>query len=245
MKKLNDNWIYNLPIAHRGLHNETFPENTEGAFLNAIANGYAIETDVQMTLDGVLVCYHDDNLKRGTNIDKDIRECTYEKIKNLKVFNSEYGILTFKEFLSLVDGKTPLMIEIKNQKYKGVEEKIISEIKDYKGEFAFKSFNPFIIKNISKLLPSVPVGILLTQEYIPSQSKFANEFLSRLWCRFIMKFDFLSVRVKELEKIYRKIKKYNIISWTINSDEKLKIAEKYAKNIVFEYPLKDLKSFEK
>ncbi len=245
MKKLNDNWIYNLPIAHRGLHNETFPENTEGAFLNAIANGYAIETDVQMTLDGVLVCYHDDNLLRGSNIDKDIRECTYEEIKNLKVFNSEYGILTFKEFLSLVEGKTPLMIEIKNQKYKGVEEKVISEIKDYKGEFAFKSFNPFIIKKISKLLPSAPVGILLTMEYVKSVSKFTNAFLRNLWCRFIMKFDFLSVRVDDLEKIYNRLKKYNLISWTINSDEKLEIAEKYVKNIVFEYPLNDLGKFER
>ncbi len=245
MKKLNDNWIYNLPIAHRGLHNEAFPENTEGAFLNAIANGYAIETDVQMTLDGVLVCYHDDNLLRGAKVDKDIRECTFNEIKDLKVFNSDYGIMTFKEFLSLVDGKAPLMIEIKNQKYKGVEEKVISEIKDYKGEYAFKSFNPFIIKNISKLDKSVPVGILLTMEYIKTVSKFTNAFLRNLWCRFIMKFDFLSVRAEDLPRLSGKLKKYNVISWTINTDEKLKIAEKYAKNIVFEYPLRDLGKFER
>lgn len=244
MKKLN-NWIYNTPIAHRGLHNEFFPENTEGAFLNAISHGYAIETDLQMTSDGVLVCYHDDNLKRGLNIDKDIRKTPFSEIKDLKPFNGEYNIMTFSEFLKMLDGQVPLMLEIKNQINKGIEEKVLKELKDYKGEYAIQSFNPFIIKNVSKLDPNITVGVLHTREYISTISKFSNWFLKNLVCRFIMKFDFLSVRVEDLKKYKNKYKKLNVITWTVNSEEKLKIAENYAKNIIFETPLQDLKSFEK
>ena len=244
MKKIND-WIYNIPIAHRGLHNEFFPENTEGAFLNAISHGYAIETDVQMTSDGVLVCYHDDNLKRGLNIDKDIRKTSYKEIKNLKPFNGDYKIMTFIEFLKLIDGQVPLMIEIKNQINKGVEEKVLNELKDYKGKFAIQSFNPFIIKNITKLNPDITVGVLSTREYIPTISKFSNAFLKNMWYRFLVKFDFLSIRIEDLAFYKNKYKKYNVITWTVNSEEKLKIAEKFAKNIIFELPLSSLGKFEK
>ncbi len=245
MKKKIDNWIFSLPIAHRGLHNEVFPENTEGAFLNAISHSYAIETDIQMTNDGVLVCYHDDNLKRGLNIDKDIRTVNYSEIKDLKPFNGEYNIMAFKDFLTLVNGEVPLMLEIKNQINKGIEEKVLNELNKYKGKFAIQSFNPFIIKKITRLAPEITVGVLSTREYIPTISKFANAFLKNMWYRFIVKFDFLSAQVDYLDKYKNKLKKYDVITWTVSNENQLKIAEKFAKNIIFEYPLSNLGKFEK
>ena len=41
----------NLFIAHRGLHNDIYPENSIGAFTNAINNNYGIELDVHKTKD--------------------------------------------------------------------------------------------------------------------------------------------------------------------------------------------------
>lgn len=245
MNKNSDNWIYELPIAHRGLHNEVFPENTEGAFLNAISHGYAIETDIQMTSDGVLVCYHDDNLKRGLNIDKDIRTLTYNEIKDLKPFNGEYNIMTFKDFLSLVNGEVPLMLEIKNQKNKGVEEKVLSLLKNYKGKIAIQSFNPFIIKKIGKLAPQYTLGVLCTLEKNLTNSKFVDYMLHHLWCRFLVKFDFLSIRVNDLKAHLKRSKTHRVITWTVTTEEELKIAEKYAENIIFERPLNNLGKFEK
>lgn len=236
-------WLYTKPIAHRGLHNDIYPENTAPAFLNAIKNNYAIETDVQMTKDGVLVCYHDNNLTRGANIDKDIRDLNYKDIKDLKVFNSKNTILTFEEVLKLVDGKTPILIEAKTQKAKGIEQKILDLLKDYKGEFAIESFNPFIIKKMAKLEPKYYYGVLSTLEYFDKLTKLQNRYLHRLWYRFHVPFSFLSVRVCDLEKLYYKAKKYNVITWTVKSESDLKIAEKYAKNIIFEN-IKDLGKFQ-
>ena len=79
-----DSWILNRPIAHRGLHGDGVPENSKAAYLAAIASGYPIEMNVQLTADEQLVCFHDDNLKRMTGEDALIlwNDCiidTYEK----------------------------------------------------------------------------------------------------------------------------------------------------------------------
>ena len=80
-----DSWIINLPIAHRGLHGNGAGENTRTAYARAIEAGYPIEMDVQLTKDGVPVCFHDDNAKRVTGVDKLIWDMTIEEVKKLKV----------------------------------------------------------------------------------------------------------------------------------------------------------------
>ena len=61
-------WLTATPIAHRGLHDRTkgLIENTCGAARAAIARGYAIECDVQLTADGKAIVFHDFELDRLT-----------------------------------------------------------------------------------------------------------------------------------------------------------------------------------
>jgi hypothetical protein len=121
--------------------------------------------------------------------------------------------------------------------------KAIKELEKYKGLFAVKSFNPNIVKRVSVLRPDYIVGVLCTRE----PSKIAPKIVSKLMNVFAFKlyvpFNFLSVRVKDLPINYKMIKKYNIIAWTIKSEEDLKIAEKYAKNIIFEKTIPTLSKF--
>ena len=56
--------IYEIPIAHRGLHSKDVPENSMQAFELAVEKGFNIETDVHLTKDGEVVCFHDFSLKR-------------------------------------------------------------------------------------------------------------------------------------------------------------------------------------
>ena len=245
MKKIIDSWIFDVPISHRGLFDNIFKENTEPAFLNSIAHNYAIETDVQLTLDGVLVCYHDDNLKRGFNIDKDIRDVNYSEIKNLKAFGGDYPIMTFSDFLKLVDGQVPILIEVKTQKQKGIEQKIIEELENYKGKFAIQSFNPKIIKNFSKLKPNYTLGILTTREISPTVPKLIRFMMLHFWFKYYVKTDFLSVRVEDLIVNYKYYKNSKIITWTVKNNLDLELASKYALNIIFESTLENLGKFDK
>ena len=68
--------IWDKPIAHRGLHGGDIPENSMPAFERAVDNGYNIELDVHITIDGVVVVFHDDTLTRVCGVDKKIADCT-------------------------------------------------------------------------------------------------------------------------------------------------------------------------
>ena len=119
----------NLLIAHRGIHdNIDIPENTLQAFKKAIKNNISIELDVQLTKDNVLVVFHDDNLKRMTGINKNIKDITYYELKDIKLLNTNDTIPTFSEALNIINGKVLLDIEIKDtKKIKIICNKIIKE----------------------------------------------------------------------------------------------------------------------
>ena len=85
MKKTN--FLTKTLIAHRGYHDIKIgiPENSIPAFERAIQNKYIIELDVHILKDNNIVVFHDDNLKRMTGIDKEIKLTTYNEIKNLNL----------------------------------------------------------------------------------------------------------------------------------------------------------------
>ena len=72
-----------LFIAHRGCQSLA-PENTIPSFVCAARLGLqAIETDVRLSKDGVMVCSHDDSLKRMFGLKKKVSELTYAELKSL------------------------------------------------------------------------------------------------------------------------------------------------------------------
>ena len=90
-----------INYAHRGA-SEYAPENTLLSFILGVymgANG--IETDVQLTKDGVAVLFHDDTLKRVTGAEGSIEDYTFEELQKLRVVNGllEDRILKLEDFL--------------------------------------------------------------------------------------------------------------------------------------------------
>lgn len=245
-KTNKDFWLYNYPIAHRGYfcHEENIPENTIVAFEAAIKNGYPIETDVQMSTDGELFCFHDHNTLKMCGIDRDIRDMSSEEIRKLRPLNLEYGVMTFKEFLDFVDGRVPLLIEIKDQKRKGIEKKVVDTLRGYKGEFVIQAFCPWIIKRIHKLNKEIIVGILTTT-YPPFKSKVTNFILSHYLFKPFVKFDFLNIRIEDLEKHEKYSKGYPVIAWTARDNDVIPFCEKYSLSIVFERSCTNLGKFNK
>jgi glycerophosphoryl diester phosphodiesterase len=75
-----------LVFAHRGLVGDGAPENTIQAFTNAIAAGAThLETDVQVTQDGVAVLFHDDDLKRVAGIASKVSDVTLSQLQRIEI----------------------------------------------------------------------------------------------------------------------------------------------------------------
>ena len=80
------------------------------------------KTLVEITLDKAInsnvftkiVVFHDKNLLRVCAVNKKIANQTYKNIKNIPLYNSTETIPLLKDILSLINGKVPLLIEIKN-----------------------------------------------------------------------------------------------------------------------------------
>ena len=99
--------------AHRGLHDAEHPENSLSAFALAVKNGYGIELDVRLSKDGVLVVFHDDTLDRVAGIPGKVIDFTAKELSEMRLGGSEEGIPTLAEVLDLVNGRVPLLVEIK------------------------------------------------------------------------------------------------------------------------------------
>ncbi|KAK1827848.1 PLC-like phosphodiesterase [Podospora conica] len=71
-------------IAHRG-YKAAFPENTMAAFRGAVdAGAHAIETDLHLSSDGVVVLSHDPSLKRTFGITKKVADCDWAYLSTLR-----------------------------------------------------------------------------------------------------------------------------------------------------------------
>jgi glycerophosphoryl diester phosphodiesterase len=78
-------WDHPIPFAHRGGASDA-PENTMPAFQVAVDLGYRyVETDVQVTSDGVLLAFHDFNLQRTCGINRRVAEMTWAEVQLARV----------------------------------------------------------------------------------------------------------------------------------------------------------------
>ncbi|KAF1815629.1 tubulin-domain-containing protein [Eremomyces bilateralis CBS 781.70] len=78
-------------VAHRG-YKAKYPENTMGAFEGAVKVGaHAIETDVHLSKDGVVVLTHDANLKRCFGREEKVVDCTWEELSTLRTVREPHS----------------------------------------------------------------------------------------------------------------------------------------------------------
>ena len=205
-------------IAHRGIFdNRKVPENSIKAFKNALNKGYAIELDIRLTKDNKIVVFHDDVLGRMTKKKGNIKNLTFEELQKIKLINTDYTIPSLDEVLSLVNGKVPLLIELKStSRSHRLEKELIKELDEYKGEFAVQSFNPFIISYFRFHKKEYIRGLLVSYKKYKSFGTSLSIKLSKP--------DFLSVskRMYKNKKIIKYRKKIPVFAWTIDSKDDVK-----------------------
>lgn len=232
-----NSWLVETPIAHRGLHDKDCPENSISAFQKAITEGYPIELDVQMIADGTVIVFHDESLSRLTDNDGYIKFLNKSDLEILRLKDSKEKIPTFEEVLKVVDGKVPLLIEIKNPSKVGqLEKKVIELLKDYKGEYAIQSFNPYVLEYFYKHAPNILRGQLAGYFKKEKLSFFKKYALKRMLLnKKISHPDFISYEAKKIpNRFTRKYRKLPLLAWTVRSQSEYMRVVKYCDNVIFE-----------
>ena len=147
--------------AHRGLHGGGVPENSLEAFRLACEAGYGIELDIQLSSDGEVVVFHDGTLIRMTGVEGKVCDFTASELSELRLAGTDEKIPTLKEVLELVDGRVPMLVELKGSTLDiSLCGKAYEILKDYKGSFCLESFNPWLVKGIKDLMPDRFCGLL-------------------------------------------------------------------------------------
>ncbi|MEJ6785500.1 glycerophosphodiester phosphodiesterase [Aminobacter sp. Piv2-1] len=156
-------WLTARPIAHRGLHdlNKQCWENTLSAFERAAQHGYAIECDVHLTADGEVVVFHDNALDRLTGTEGYVWQRTAAELGALRIGATADHVPTLQELLRLVDGRVPLVIELKGipGKDDGLVAKVGAVLRGYHGKAAIMSFDHWLIRDFARHAPGIPGGL--------------------------------------------------------------------------------------
>lgn len=156
-----ESWIVKTPIAHRGLFGEKVPENSLLAFKQAVKSKLPIELDVTALADGTPVIFHDEKLARMTGRDGFISSLSLSDIADFRLQGTKEKIPTLAEALEVIDGKVPVLIEIKNSGKVGPLEKAVwKELIKYDGDYAVESFNPYTLEWFKNNAPKVKRGQL-------------------------------------------------------------------------------------
>ncbi len=225
MKKDIDFLKDNL-ISHRGLFdNIKVPENSILSFSEAIKKDYSIELDVRLTKDNRVIVFHDKSLLRMCNINKFVKDTNYDELKNYKLLNTNNYIPLLSEALKLINGKVPIIIELKTDRknYKLVKE-VIKLLDNYPGLYAIQSFNLLSILYFRIKFPNIIRGLLI------KSSKYLRLY------SIISKPDFISYSINRISKetIIKYKNKYLLLGWTVKNKNEYLCNKELCDNLICE-----------
>ena len=231
-------WLY----AHRGLHDNLSdaPENSIKAFQKAMDAGFGIELDIQLTKDDIPVVFHDYTLERVCGTNGNVRDYTYEELQQFQLCNSGEHIPKFEEVLKLVDGKVPLIVELKVEWTDTSLCPIAGKLlKAYEGAYCIESFNPLAVGWFRKNCPRVVRGQLSEAFLRGEEYKGVLYFvLQHLLMNFISRPDFVAYNHKHYHMLSRRIcHKFGgsiAVAWTIKSRQELADAKKHFEIFIFD-----------
>lgn len=235
-----------VPIAHRALHGPGRAENSRAAAEAAVAAGYGIEIDVQLSADGRAMVFHDDTLDRLTAETGPVRARTAEELARIPLKGGGGTIPTLTEVLEAVAGKVPLLIEVKDQdggmgvNVGELERAVGIDVARYEGPLALMSFNPHSVDALRHVAPSLPRGLTTCAwqpedwegvppdtcarlRDIPDLARTGSAFISHQWT------DLDRPRVREIKAMG-----LPVLCWTIRSAEAEATARRVADGITFE-----------
>jgi glycerophosphoryl diester phosphodiesterase len=214
-------WLTQWEFAHRGLHGAGVPENSLAAAEGAIARGMGIECDIQRSADDHPMVFHDWDLARLTGEAGDAAHWTAEALEALSLLGTDQHPIRLAQFLAVVAGRVPLLVEIKSMPGYDVERTCVSVawlLDAYQDDIAVMSFDPRVPEWFAEQAPEITRGLVGTDSY-------ENGF-EGVWRRpealAAAQPDFLAIDVRDLarrEAVAWRAPGKPLLTWTVRSPE--------------------------
>ena len=237
-----------VPLAHRALHDvqDGRPENSRAAIRAAIAAGYGIEIDLQLSSDGHAMVFHDYDLARLTGVKGPIQQRCAADLSAIGLLGGNEGIPSLAEVLDLVAGRVPLLIELKDQHGQmgptdgALEDAVAADLAGYHGAVAVMSFNPHMVARLHERAPDIPRG-LTTAGFRrigwPLLKRAVRHHLRQIPDFDTVGASFISHDIKALDMprvAELKARGIAILCWTVRGPKDERAARLVADNITFE-----------
>ncbi len=226
------------------------PENSLRAFQKAVTAGFGIELDVQMTKDHIPVVFHDFTLKRICGQEGKVSDYTFEELQQFPLCGSDQRIPKFEDVLKCVDGKVPLIVELKIEATDlSVCPAADALLAEYPGLYCIESFNPLGVFWYRRHRRQVVRGQLAEGFLRVGEYKGVLYFLlQNLLFNFLTKPDFIAYNHKHYDMLSRRLCRglyHNMAAaWTIKSEEELEAARKHFDIFIFDSFVPELHSAE-
>lgn len=231
-------WIVSVPIAHRGLHDATRPENSMAAFEAAARNGYAIELDVRASADGDAIVFHDRELDRLTAASGPVASRTGSWLRRLPLGGTRETIPSLEDVLDVVGTRVPVVVELKNDGVAGeLEHRVAETLGRRHGEYAVQSFNPRSILWFRRHHERWPRGLLATDfkdEPLPRSQKIV---LRNLLTAPGLALAYVGYELRCLPfwaPSWARRLGIPVVAWTVRAPADLLRARRLADNVIFE-----------
>lgn len=233
-------WLTARPVAHRGLHNATagIIENTPSAITAAIAGGYSIEVDLQITADGEAMVHHDEALGRLTEGEGTLATLSAAELKRVRFKATADHMLTLGELLDVVAGRVALFLELKSH-FDGdarLPRRVAEVLESHAGPVATMSFDPRHVHAMRDFAPRVPRGIVAERRGAEGAS--ASDAFAYLGRIAPAAPQFVAYSVKDLPSpapwLARHLFGMPLLTWTVRSEEDRRRAERFADQMIFE-----------
>ncbi|MEJ8476486.1 glycerophosphodiester phosphodiesterase family protein [Roseibium algae] len=240
--------LLSRPIAHRGFHNadDGVIENTPSAISAAVAGNFAIEVDVQETADTEALVYHDYTLDRLVQGSGPVFQQISSDLVKLPMKTGTDTLWLLQDLFNLVNGKVPLVIELKSRMVPGAQadfvRRVVDQVAGYNGLACIKSFDPDMISIARAHNPSVLRGIVAHGAHKgPDLLKFSRmeRFIQRNMLHIPRtRPHFISYGIHDLPssgpRFWRSVIGLPIMTWTVRTEQQRERAARYADQIVFE-----------
>jgi glycerophosphoryl diester phosphodiesterase len=153
-----------MGFAHRGLHGPGIPENSLAAFRSALEIGAGIECDVRLSGDNQVMVFHDHDLRRLCASALAVESTSAAALASQKLFDSREHIPRLRELLDLVEGRVPILIEVKSRGENAAQltRAVADELKNYGGPIGVMSFEPSVGKWLKNHEPGICRGLVIS-----------------------------------------------------------------------------------